>query len=426
MQARIPASVSQETQMKRQLVVQSIVVGMIMACGLAIQPAVAQVRVMATVDGGPGGDPFGGQGRITKASVDGYAKKLKLTEDQKQAALALHEGYDAAVTQANKEFQAGMEDIRKQSDETDDRSVWMEKMPKLRETLNKKTKDLEKSFMSDLQALLTEDQKNSWPAVERQRRRETLLRPGSVSGEGVNLLDIVEGLKLPADAQAKLAEPLNDYETDMDRALLAKQKILDDLPSIDPARGFDMEAFQDRMAKTREAGSKVKEVNQSHERKIEGLLPDDQKTAFEDSVQKATYPSVYRQSRIARSIEAALKFDDLTPGQKDSLTTLKSSYEHDAASANGKWASEIAAAEKKGENGGEMAMPGGGRMQVMFGDDNDDSPLAQARKARRELDDKTKGRLDFMLSKEQKDRLPKDSDPQFRGGPGGAAVRIGG
>ena len=184
-----------------------------------------------------------------------------------------------------------------------------------------------------------------------------------------------------------------------------------------------MEAFQDRMQKTREAGSKVKEVNESHERKIEGLLPDDKKEAFRDSVQKATYPTVYRQSRIAKSMDAATKFDDLTAGQKESLATLKASYERDAAVANKKWASEVAAAEKKGENGGEMAMPGGGRMAVMFGDENDDSPLAQARKARRELDDKTKGRLDFILSKEQRERLPKDDagDRQFirRGGGGG-------
>ena len=409
--------------MKRHSIFGSMVLGLAVASGFAVSaaPAFAQVRVMATVeDGGPGSDPFGGTPRISKASVDAYAKRLKLTDDQKQAALALHEGYDAAVTEANKEFRAGMDEMRKSAEETDDRSIFMERMPKLREAMNKKTKDLERSFMSDVQALLTSEQKANWPLVEKQRRRETLLRPGSVSGEGVNLLDIVDGLKLPADAFGKLAEPLMDYETDMDRALLAKQKILDDLPPFEPGKGFDMEAFQDRMQKNREAGSKVKDVNQSHQRKIEGLLPDEKKTAFNDAVQKATFPMVYRASRVARSMEAAGKFDDLTAGQKESLATLKSAYERDLASVNGKWAGEVAAAEQKGGASGEMAIAGGGRMQVMIGDENDDSPLAQARKARRELDEKTKGKLDFILSKEQKDRLPKEPD----GGPGGPGAQF--
>lgn len=412
--------------MKRHSVVQSMIVGLALASGLAVSaPALAQVRVMATIeDGGPGGDPFGGTARIGKASVDHYAKKLKLTDDQKQAAVALHEGYDAAVTEANKEFRSGMDEMRRSAEESDDRSVFMEKMPKLRETYTKKTKDLEKGFMNDLQSLLTTEQKNNWPMVEKQRRRETLLRPGSVSGEGVNLLDIVDGLKLPADAFGKLAEPLTDYEADMDRALLAKQKTLDDLPAFDPGRGFDMEAFQERMAKTREAGAKIKEVNKNHERKIEGLLEDGQKTAFNDAVQKATYPQVYRQSRVSRSIDAAGKFDDLTAGQKESLATLKGAYDRDLAAANSKWSSEIAAAEQKSGAGGEMAIAGGGRMAVMFGDENDDSPLAQARKARRELDEKTKGKLDFILSKEQKERLPKEPEGQGQGGRGGAEFRM--
>ena len=413
--------------MKRYLVVRSMAVSMTVVCGLAVPAprAVAQGQVFVTATQDIG-DPFGGTSRISKANVDGYSQRLRLNADQKASATALHEGYDAAVSQANKEFQAGMEDMRKSAEETDDHTVFMEKMPKLRDTLNKKTKDLEKGFMSDLQALLTTEQQPNWTAVERQRRRETQLRPGSVSGEGVNLLDVVEGMRLSEDAQAKITEPLANYEVDMDRALVAKQKVLDDLPGFEPGRGFDMEAFQERMSKTREAGIKVKEVNQAHQRKIEGLLPDDSKPKFSDAVRKATYPQVYRPSRIARSIDAAAKFEDLNQGQKDSLATLKASYERDAGALNDTWAGEIEADEKKGGNGGEMAMPGGGRMRVMMGEEDDKSPLAQARKARRELDDKTKGRLDFVLSKEQKERLPKEPEGgrMIRGGVGGGTEII--
>lgn len=395
--------------MRLQLVVRSMGVAMAVACGLALPVPQVQGQIVVRATHSIG-DPFDGIGRITRASVEAYAKKLNLTADQKAAATALHEGYDTAVTQANKEFQSEMEEVRKSVEETDDASAFMEKMPKLRDQLNKKTKELEKSFMGDLQSLLTTEQNASWSSVERHRRRETQLRPGSVSGEGVNLLDVVEGLKLPADVQAKINEPLNDYEMDMDRALISKQRVLEDMSPLEPGRGLDMDAFEERLKKNREAGIKIKEVNQSHERKISGLLPDDKKAAFSDAIRKATYPTVYRQSRISKSIEVAAKFDDLNQGQKDSLAALKATYDRDAVSLNDKWASAIEEDEKKGGGGGEVAMIGGGRMRVTMGEGDDSSPLAQARKARRELDDKTRSRMDAILTKEQKERLPKEQE----------------
>jgi len=363
------------------------------------------MMVVATADSGPA---VGSSGRITKSSLEAYSKLLNLTADQKSAATALHEGYDSAYSQATKEFSSAMEEMRRTSEESGDHSVFMERMPKAREDLSKKTKALEKSFMSDLQALLNTDQQPSWGKVERQRRREVYLRPGAVSGEGVNLLDTVEGLKLADDTRAALAESIAGYETDLDRALLAKQKMLEEAPSADPAKGFDPEVFRERMEKSREAGMKVKEINQQYQRRIESSLPEEKKVTFSTAVRKATFPQVYRPSRITRHLDAASKFDDLTAAQKESLASLKSSYDRDAAVANDAWANEIEAAEKKGDDGGELAMPDGGRMRVRFGEEDNNSPLAKARKARRELDEKTRSRLDTVLGKEQKERLPKE------------------
>jgi hypothetical protein len=383
----------------------------------------AQVMVMATQEAGP---MMGGSGRISKGSVEGYSKLLNLTADQKAAALALHEGYDAEFSKASKDFSSAMEEMRRIAEESDDRSVFMERMPKAREEHSKKTKALEKTFMADLQALLTGDQGTSWVKVERQRRREVLLRPGSVSGEGVNLLETVEGLKLAEAVKADLAEALLGYETDMDRALLAKQKMLDDHAAVDPGRGFDPQAFQERMEKAREAGLKLKQVNEQYQRRLENSLPDDKKAAFNDAVRRATFPVVYRPSRVTRAIDAAAKFDDLTPDQKESLAALKSSYDRDAGPANDKWANEIEAAEQKGDNGGEIAVAGGGRMQVRFGEEDEKSPLAQARKARRELDEKTRSRLDSILNKDQKERLPREPVEGRGMGASGEFIRMGG
>lgn len=383
---------------------------------VALSPAVAQERMMVTasiVDGGPA---QGASGKIGKSSVEAYAKLLGLTEDQKNMAMGLHEGYDSAYTQAQKDFGSAMEEIRRASEESGDHSVFAERFPKAREDLSKKTKALEKSFMSDLQALLSTEQAGSWNRVERHRRRELLLRPGAVSGEGVNLIETVAALKLPSEVMATLAEPLAAYESDMDRALAAKQRVMDEQADFDPSKGFDPQAFQERMTKQREAGIQVRDVNQQYQRRIEDALPEERRPGFADAVKKAAYPSVFRPSRVARHLEAAGKFDDLSADQKEALSALRASYDRDVAAANEKIVSEIDAAESKGENGGQMALLGGGQMNVRFGDDNDNSPLNQARKAKRELDDRARSRLESILSKEQKERLPKEQETRRGGG----------
>ncbi len=413
--------------MKNVVAMLSLVVGSTVA--LAALPALAQERVMVTASVVGDGPAMGASGRISKGAVEAYAKLLGMSEEQKTTAMTLHDGYDAEYSQATKEFSAAMEEMRRSAEESDDHSVFMEKMPKAREELSKKTKNLEKRFMNDLKDLLNTDQQPAWGKVERHRRRDVLLRPGSVSGEGVNLLETVEGLKLSPEVAATLSEALAAYETDMDRVLQAKQKMQDDQPPFEPGKGFDVEAFQARMKSAREAGLQVREVNQTYQRRIENALAEDKRPAFTDAVKRATYPQVYRPSRVTRHMDAAAKFEDLNGEQKETLANLRTSYARDAAALNDKWASEIEAAEKKGGEGGEMAIAGGGMMRVQFGEGDDNSPLAQARKARRELDDKTRTRLESILTKEQREKLPKEPEGRAAGFNGqfvtDDAVRIG-
>lgn len=391
--------------MKRTAVVLGVAAGL--AMGLGANVALGQQRVMVAASVGM--DTEGGaSGKIARSAVEKYAKLLELSEDQKSTAMALHDGYDAAYMQAMRDFSEAMQEMRRSAAESDDRSVFMERMPKARKELAKKTKDLEKGFFDDLKSLATPEQGAKWGKVERQRRREVLLRPGGVSGEGVNLLETVEGLKLPAEVRAGLAEALESYEVDVDRALLAKQRVLEDQPEFESGRGIDIEAFQKHAAAVREAGVQVREVNSQHQRRIEVRLPEDRRGAFNDAVKRAMYPTVYRASRVSRHLDAAMKFEDLTAEQRELLAQFRESYERDLGGVNDRLASEIDAAEKKGETGGHVPIVGGGQMSIRIGDEDTNSPLAQARTAKRELEEKARKRLEGILTKEQRDRLPKE------------------
>lgn len=391
--------------MKRTAVALGVVVGMAMGLGSSIAVGQERIMIAASVDSG---SPGGSSGKIAKSAVEKYAKLLGFSEDQKSTAMALHDGYDAAYMQAMREFSAAMEEMRRASEESDDRGVFMERMPKARKEMVTKTKDLEKGFMADMKSLATPEQEAKWGKVERQRRREVLLRPGGVSGEGVNLLETVEGLKLPADVRTGLAEAMESYEADIDRVLMAKQRVLDEQPEFEPGRGLDIEAFQKQLAKTREAGIQVREVNSQYQRRIEVMLPEEKRASFNDAVKRATYPTVYRANRVSRQLDAATKFEDLTTEQRESLANFRESFERDLGAANDRLAGEIDAAEKKGQSGGQVPMVGGGQMSIRFGDEDDTSPLAQARKAKRELEETARKRLETILTKEQRDRLPKE------------------
>jgi hypothetical protein len=121
---------------------------------------------------------------------------------------------------------------------------------------------------------------------------------------------------------------------------------------------------------------------------------------------------VYRDSKVAKDMSAALGLSDLTPAQKESLDALKASYEREIAPINDAWASAIEAKEKAGQSG--MISAGGAMMVMDFGDEPED--VAAAKKSKRELDKGTREKLEQILTPEQREKLPKESPEAVEGG----------
>jgi hypothetical protein len=362
----------------------------------------AQPMTISVVRGSEAG-PASGSNVISKRSVEKYAQAVAMSDDQKAAALALHEGYEADTTDARKTFMGVMSEAQRAAQDNDDHSMFMEKVPKARKEYTDKLVELEKRYFSDVKMLLTPDQEPNWVKVERIRRRETQLR-GMMSGESVDLIEVVKGLKPEPAVLTTLNEPLGEYEIDLDRALQAKETIPE--PEFKPGE-FDMTKMQEAAAKQREAGTRVKEVNERHARRIKELLPDALRDKFDEAVKKETFPRIYRPSRVSKMMESATKLGDLTADQKQQIQDLRTQYDRDVTPINDRWASATSEAEKKGD---DNAMPLGGGGFIRFGgpDEKDDSPVGQARKARTELDGRMHKRLESILSKEQFEKLPKE------------------
>jgi Spy/CpxP family protein refolding chaperone len=402
-----------------------------LALALLVPAASARQRsVMITSEvasGGPLGDADA-EGLISSRSLDRYTRPLKLNADQKDAINALHEGYVTAFRDASKARREAIDRLLKDNDDEDDRSVFLTKMPEVQKKHAEQTKKLERSLFSDIKALLAPDQESQWSKVERARRREVGLRLGGlVGGDSADLTSILDDLRLADADLANAAESIEQYEADLDRQLAERDTLKSDF-KFEPGKPFDVEAMQASMAQAREQAIKVREVNERHARTIEGHLPEAKRAEFAAAVRRAFFPRIYRPSRAEKDIEAALKFQDLTSDQRKQIETLREQHQRDAAPANDAWAAAQRDADQRGDGGGQIIGPGGAVMRMKFsmGDDqNEKGPLADARKARKDLDKKTRDRLKEILTEAQRDKLPKADSMEESGtmiAPGDARV----
>lgn len=372
-------------------------------------------------EGRPGGGPMGGfMGRdafeppVNSADLERYAAILALTPEQKETAKVLLEASLAEFQPAAKSARDKLEELRAEFRETRDPSVWQGMGDIMRDYRTARTA-VERAFMSDLQALLTDEQAARWPKVERTHRRERTLARGLMSGERVDLVKIVEGLNLPEPDKAALRPVLEQYEADLDRELVKRNELYDDAERRGMELWQDPEAREEMFNKGREASKRVRDVNERYARQLEGLLPDGPRAAFTERVKRESFPGVYRETYAQRVLDAAVKFADLDDAQRTSLTALRDSYMRDLAASNAKMEAAIREREESADFGQAFFGRGGG-------------PMQELRQQRRDLDRNTVQRVRDLLTEDQRSRLPERMADDEEGGraPDGAMRRRGG
>ncbi len=358
-------------------------------------PALAQQRVM--MGGGPGGgfDPG-----VDSKQLDRYSAFLDLSADQKEAAKALLEAYQIEFEQAASEGRKVIENARTEFQETRDATVFEEIGPKM-EAYGKKRRELDRNFMGNLKDLLTEEQQQQWPALERLRRRDMSMRGGFLSGEGVDVVRLVDDLKLNAEVMTQVAPILEQYELELDKALQERNSLLEQQGLM---RGFNFrqgmtDEMRERIEKVREQSIRVQESNRRAARQIEGVLPEADKTRFQQEFKERSFPRVYRPSYTTRAIESAARFDDLNADQTKQLDEIRDNYTRDAGPLNERWAAALEQNEKTADPVDAMfGGPGGAGGGT--------SEVRQARDARRTLDNKSLDALKSLLTEDQVTRLP--------------------
>lgn len=377
------------------------------------------VFITATSSASPGGL---GDAQITRTSSQRYADLLALDDEQRDVLDLLFEGYSTSYQDARATMTREMEKVQAEFQDTQDFTLFRDRMPKIMGAFRDRASSLESSFFSDLDAILRDDQRERMVRVERMRRRETSM-DFSVSGASVDLLDLVRDLEVSPDPA--LLSTLDEYELTVDRLLQEAQR--DESPFSEGAQRIDPEQLREYLKVQRERALRMREINRRHARLIEGSLSEDQRARFADALRERSFPQVYRAPHARRLLDAAAEFADLSPEQRERLTQVRESYLRDLDKANARWAAEIEKADENAETGVFAAGPGN-RTVFSMRQGEGDTPADQARKARRELDEQAEQKLREILSEDQIARLPertRDEGDTVRFG-GAQTIRIGG
>jgi hypothetical protein len=370
--------------------------------------------------GGMGG-MFGGMGRgagVSQADLDRIGAMVGMDKAQLEAAGMLREAYVAELEAYGQQVREKMDDLRREAREAGgaDPSIWRDMGEEMRKAQARR-QEMEAKLLTDMQDLLTPQQAEKWPAVERMRTRERSIGMGMMSGERVDVIRQVEQLELDEKAAKELAPVLEQYSIDLDRELKARNalfeanqgQIQEIFTSGDTAKATKL------IEDARAAAVKVRDVNRRYARQIENMLPEAKRAEFATAVKRESFPAIYRTGRAGRTLERAAALDDLTAEQKTSIAQVMESHTREMASIQSQMErayeqreTSIKADEVVGMFMGGMG--GGGRRGM--GGLMDTPELEDLRTRRRDLETASLDKVRALLTDAQKERLDNRDDAE--------------
>lgn len=372
---------------------------------------------------GSGGGMFGrmGDAPISATELERYASILGLTESQKAVAKDLHEAYLAETEEFSRNQREAFSALREEA--RDDPSVFS-KMGEMMQAARAKRQAMESAFLTDMKATLAPEQQGKWESVERTRRRDRSMSRGLMAGERLDVVRMVEALKLSPEQAAAVTPVLDQYEIDVDRELVVRNQVFDKAQEgmREVMGGGDLTKMQEMFEQGRAAAMKVRDVNRRYARQIEAQLPEEKRAAFAEAVRRQSYPMIYRPSQTSRLVEAVNAMADMTGEQKQTITEINERFTREYAAVSQQLevaqnrveenltAQNIMAAMGGGRGGGGGG-GGGGVWSLM------NSPeAAELRTKRRDLDQATAERIQAVLTPEQRAKLPERNARDGGGG----------
>lgn len=282
--------------------------------------------------------------------------------------------------------------------------------------------ELRLALEEELQAVLVEEQMGRLPELGRALRRNKQLRLGRLSGESVNLYDVVRDMRpdLDAETATEVDLMLDSYGVDLDAALVGRQQFDEtgQLALYEAMQKRDYEKSLDMMKRRLLLQKGVRDTNDQYIEIMAILfLVPEQAADFRSAALRAGYPQIYRQSRVTRAIERAREIEGISPELIETIDGIEVSYDSESAPLLERMLMAVRVNEQPREmqflqravdNNWDWSRRG-----------EEDDPVREVEEARRELDRTYMDRLETLLGEEQFEAIAG------RGGRGGGRNNFG-
>ena len=349
----------------------------------------------------PGGD-FLEPGFTTK-DLEHAAQLFGFDEVQREIAGEMVNEYLTRMAVGVEQMTIVLDAAEREFQGTRDIAVWNDFRERT-EQFEERKEAITEQLMADLRLLLTPEQDARWTRFERDlRRNATIDEGGLLSGETVDLVDLLDEMGVDGEVRESIWSLEDQYVTELDRALVQRNEVYDETTNKAferfTAEGFDdmdsvMDFFRELLGDAMEQAARVRDINLKYAATIGRALPPDQSAEFEDRFNELVFPRVYRASTTDRAFETILSFEDLSEEQRGRVLEAKLRYEQSRERLDANWARAIAEQEEERDV-----------MRVM-GIEPSTEATREARTARRDLDRTSYEQVLQVLTEEQAGRLP--------------------
>jgi hypothetical protein len=296
---------------------------------------------------------------ISQRELQGYADRLGLSEQQRQAIEPIHDLYREEFrvlretqiekyVQNSRGWQGGGFGMMNNQDEA-------EKNLRELENILSKIKAIDTRFFDQIQSVLTEEQVLLMPSA-RQARERARYRTGLSRMTGfmnpatqVDFSEIIADLKLTPDERQTVAPVLSQYESSLtasarklhDSAINSTLEMLEKLKAQgvnesttrdEGRRSEAWDKFRAIMSESNlalmEKASEVSDINRKAARTLTPMLSSENSRALRDQYYQRGYPeAASRGSSTSRAFQTAVKFEDLTDEQRQTIAAMASEFE---------------------------------------------------------------------------------------------------
>lgn len=301
--------------------------------------------VAAAAVGGRAQAQFGEAAGIAEAMQPDYFQRdvviisqmLNLDETQRVIVKTLFEDYQASFESGIERMKQRFDEMRERIRDADTRTIMKEVFAPFRDW-NAEKAELGAQFLANVEVVLTPEQKELMPGLQRRLYRERNLHKGRLSGENVNLLDVVRDMNFDQRLLVQLQPVLEAYEIALDRALHNREDpvIRKNNPMLESLEEQDPEKGQVALRQHIERQIGVRNVNDEYIEQIAQALPGEKAEAFRIAALDRAYPRVYRETPVQRLFKAAKELQGLDAATLQAICAVETEFLKDLAAMNQK------------------------------------------------------------------------------------------